>query len=64
MINAVAPNESREIKYVKPNGVGIGLGKTVSIIIGGFLILIAIPILFGGGARASRRLSIRTWGSR
>ncbi len=45
-----ASREIRDIKYVKPTGTGVTFGKGVAIILGGFFILIAIPILFGGGA--------------
>ena len=38
------------ITYVKPNKNGIRGGQIIAIIMGGFLILISIPILFGGGA--------------
>jgi hypothetical protein len=38
------------ITYVKHNRGGIGGGQVVAILIGGFLILISIPFLFGGGA--------------
>lgn len=40
----------REIKYIKTRGTGASFGKAVAIIAGSFFILIAIPILFGGGA--------------
>ena len=45
-----APREFREMKYVKRQGSGNGFGKAVAIIMGGFFILIAVPILFSGGA--------------
>jgi ribosomal protein L37E len=45
-----APREFREMKYVKRQGAGNGFGKAVAIIMGGFFILIAVPILFSGGA--------------
>lgn len=48
--NCGAQREIREIKYVKPKGTGATFGKGVAIVVGGFFILIAIPILFGGGA--------------
>ena len=38
------------ITYVKPNKGGIRGGQIIAIIMGGFLILISIPFLFGGGA--------------
>jgi ribosomal protein L40E len=48
--NCGASKEVRDIKYVKPRGSGATFGKGVAIVVGGFFILIAIPILFGGGA--------------
>ena len=48
--NCGASKEIRDIKYVKPRGTGATFGKGVAIVVGGFFILIAIPILFGGGA--------------
>ena len=45
-----APREVKEIRYVKSRGSGASFGKVVAIIAGGFFILIAVPILFGGGA--------------
>ena len=45
-----ASREIREIKYIKPTGTGVTFGKGVAIVVGGLFILIAIPILFGGGA--------------
>ena len=39
-----------EISYVKANKGGFGAGQVVAVLLGGFLILISIPILFGGGA--------------
>jgi ribosomal protein L37E len=45
-----APREFREMKYVKQGGSGNSFGKVVAILMGGFFILIAVPILFGGGA--------------
>ena len=38
------------ITYVKPNKGGIRGGQIIAILMGGFLILISIPFLFGGGA--------------
>jgi len=45
-----APVEYREMKYIKPRGSGNNFGKVVAVLFGGFFILIAVPILFGGGA--------------
>jgi zinc-ribbon domain len=45
-----APREIKEIKYVKTRGAGNGFGMAVAILLGGFFIIIAIPILFSGGA--------------
>ena len=45
-----APREIKQIQYVKTRGTGNGFGKAVAILLGGFFILIAIPVLFGGGA--------------
>jgi hypothetical protein len=45
-----APREIKEIKYVKTRGTGDGFGKAVAIIFGSLFIIIAVPILFGGGA--------------
>jgi hypothetical protein len=42
--------EVKEIKYVKVRGRGDGLGRAIAIIFGGLFILIAVPILFSGGA--------------
>jgi hypothetical protein len=39
-----------EITYVKANRGGFGAGQAIAVLLGGFLILISIPILFGGGA--------------
>jgi predicted RNA-binding Zn-ribbon protein involved in translation (DUF1610 family) len=39
-----------EISYVKANKGGFGAGQVIALLLGGFLILISIPILFGGGA--------------
>jgi len=39
-----------EISYVKANKGGFGAGQVVAVLNGGLLILISIPILFGGGA--------------
>lgn len=41
---------NHEIRYVRPRGTGNNLGKAVAILLGGFFILISIPILFAGGA--------------
>jgi hypothetical protein len=38
------------ITYVKPNKGGVRGGQIIAILMGGFLILISIPFLFGGGA--------------
>lgn len=45
-----APREIKEIRYVKTRGSGASFGKAVAIIAGSFFLLIAIPILFSGGA--------------
>jgi hypothetical protein len=45
-----APRVQSEIKYVKTRNTGSSFGKAVAIILGGFFIIIGIPILFGGGA--------------
>ena len=45
-----APREIKEIRYVKTRGSGASFGKAVAIIAGAFFILIAVPILFSGGA--------------
>lgn len=38
------------INYVKSNRGGFGAGRVIAILLGGFLIIVSIPILFGGGA--------------
>ena len=45
-----ASREIKEIKYVKTRGTGNSFGKAVAIIFGALFILIAVPILFSGGA--------------
>lgn len=48
--NCGAQKEYKEITYVKSRGSGNSFGKVVAILAGGFFIMIAIPILFSGGA--------------
>jgi hypothetical protein len=38
------------INYVKANRGGFDAGRVIAILLGGFLIMVSIPILFGGGA--------------
>jgi len=45
-----AVKEYREMKYIKRGGSGNTFGKVVAVLFGGFFILIAVPILFSGGA--------------
>lgn len=45
-----ASREVKEIKYVKARGTGASFGKAIAIIFGSLFILIAVPILFSGGA--------------
>jgi ribosomal protein L37E len=45
-----APRNVKQIKYVKTRGTGDGFGKAVAIIFGSLFIVIAVPLLFGGGA--------------
>ncbi len=48
--NCGAQREIKEIRYVKSRGSGSSLGKAIAIIAGSLFILIAVPILFSGGA--------------